>query len=68
MEFLNDATYYPNMKESSDYYLTSTAELRAHFTKQMFGNFKVIFNFDKTPAPGQGDTDVKYILGVGLSF
>ena len=68
LEFLNDSTYYPSINELSDYYLTSTAELRAHFTKQMFGNFKVIFNFDKTPAPGQGDTDVKYILGVGMSF
>jgi len=68
LEFLNDSSYYPNTEEFSDFYLTSTAELRAHFTKQMFGNFKVIFNYDKTPAPGQGDTDVKYMLGVGLSF
>jgi putative salt-induced outer membrane protein YdiY len=68
MEFLNDTTYYPDISEFADYYLTSTAELRAHFTKQMFGNFRVIFNYDKTPAPGQGDTDIKYLLGIGMTF
>ena len=68
LEFLNDASYYPNMQETSDFYLTSTAEVRAHFTKRMFANFKVIFSYDKTPAPDQGDTDVKYMLGLGLSF
>ncbi len=68
MDFLNDTTYYPDITQFSDYYLTSTAEVRAHFTKQMFGNFKVIFNYDKTPAPGQGDTDIKYLLGIGLTF
>jgi len=68
LEFLNDSTFYPSTKSFSNYYLTSTAELRAHFTPRMFGNFKVIFNYDKTPAPDQGSTDIKYILGVGLSF
>jgi hypothetical protein len=34
----------------------------------MFANFKVIFNFDESPAPGRGTTDVKYLLGVGMNF
>jgi len=36
--------------------------------KNMFANFKVIFNYDTTPAIGQGSTDVKYLFGIGLTF
>jgi hypothetical protein len=34
----------------------------------MFASFKTIFNFDATPAAGRGSTDVKYVLGVGMTF
>jgi putative salt-induced outer membrane protein YdiY len=68
VDILNNTDYYPDVKKFSDYYLSSTAEVRAHLTPRMFANFKVIFNYDKTPAPGQGDTDFKYLLGIGLSF
>jgi putative salt-induced outer membrane protein YdiY len=66
--FLNDLTIYPSLEEFSDYFLTSTAELRASLTKAMFANFKVIFNYDATPAPDRGSTDIKYLLGIGLNF
>jgi hypothetical protein len=66
--FLHDLTYYPSTDKFSDYYLTSTAEVRAYFSERMFGNFKAIFDYDATPAIGSGSTDVKYIIGVGLSF
>jgi putative salt-induced outer membrane protein YdiY len=68
-KFLNDLTWYPSISNpGSDYFLTSTAELRANLTKAMFANFKVIFNYAGTPAPDRGNTDVKYMLGVGLTF
>jgi putative salt-induced outer membrane protein YdiY len=66
--FINELTYYPSFDDISDYFLTTTAELRTNLTKAMFANFKVIFNYDSTPAPGRGNTDVKYILGVGINF
>ena len=68
LHFLHDLTYFPSLDKFSDYYLTTTAELRATLTKSMFANFKVIFNYDTTPALGQGSTDLKYLLGVGMSF
>ncbi len=67
-KFLNDLTYYPSLDEFSDFFLTSTAELRTNLTKSMFANFKVIFNYDATPAFDRGNTDTKYLLGVGLNF
>jgi len=68
MRLLHDLTYYPSLEQFSDYFLTATAELRASLTKTMFANFKVIFNFDSTPAPDRGSTDIKYLLGVGINF
>ena len=68
LRFVHDLTYFPSLDKFSDYYLTTTAELRATLTKTMFANFKVIFNYDTSPAPGQGSTDVKYLLGVGINF
>jgi putative salt-induced outer membrane protein YdiY len=68
VNLLHDLTYYPSTDNFSDFYLTTTAEVRANFTKNMFTNFKVIFNYDATPAPTLQNTDTKYILGVGLNF
>jgi putative salt-induced outer membrane protein YdiY len=68
VKFMHDLTYYPSLEQFSDYFLTSTAEIRANFTRSMFTNFKVILDYDTTPAIGKGSTDTKYILGVGVSF
>jgi len=68
VKFLHDLTYYPALDKVSDYYLTTTAELRASLTKTMFANFKTIFNYDATPAAGRSSTDVKYIFGIGMTF
>jgi putative salt-induced outer membrane protein YdiY len=68
VKFIHDLTYYPSIEKFSDYFLTSTAEVRANFTETMFTNFKVIFGYDATPAIGKGGTDVKYIWGIGYNF
>ncbi len=66
--FIHDLTYYPSTEDFSDYYLTSTAELRAKINSRLFTNFKVLFDYDATPAAGKGNSDVKYIFGAGLNF
>jgi hypothetical protein len=48
--------------------LTTTAGIRADFTEKFFTTFKVIFNYDATPAIGRGSTDTKYFLGLGYRF
>ena len=67
-KFIHDTSYYPSLEKFSDYYLTSTAEIRANITETFFTNFKTIFDYDTSPAIGRGSTDVKYLLGVGWSF
>ena len=66
--FTHDLTYYPSIDKFSDYFLTSTAGIRADFTERMFLTFKTIFNYDVTPAIGAHSTDVKYFLGLGYRF
>ena len=68
VSFMNDLTYYPSIDKFSDYFLTTTAGIRADFTERMFATFKVIFNYDVTPAMGAHSTDVKYFLGLGYRF
>ncbi|HUU17398.1 MAG TPA: DUF481 domain-containing protein [Sedimentisphaerales bacterium] len=68
VKFIHELTYYPSIEQFSDYFLTSTAEVRANFTETMFTNFKVIFDYDATPAIDTGATDVKYIWGIGYNF
>ncbi len=68
VKFIHDLTYYPSIDKVSDYYLTSTGEIRAYFTSTMFTTFKVIFDYDATPAIGSHKTDTKYLFGVGYSF
>ena len=68
LKFINDLTYYPSLEQVSDYYLTTTAQLRASITERMFTDFKVIFDYDASPAVGTGNSDVKYIFGLGWNF
>lgn len=68
ISFTHDLTYYPSIDKFSDYFLTSTAGIRADFTEKIFMTFKTIFNYDETPAIGAHKTDVKYFFGVGYRF
>jgi len=68
LRFLHDLTYFPSLEQFSDYYLTTSAELRATMIKNLFASFRVIFDYDASPAEGRGSTDVKYLFGIGLTF
>ena len=68
IKFTHDLTYYPAIDKISDYYMTTTAGLRADFTEKLFLTLKAIFNYDATPAIGRGSTDTKYFLGLGYRF
>jgi putative salt-induced outer membrane protein YdiY len=68
IKLVHDLTYYPAIDKFSDYYLTTTAGVRADFTEMFFVTAKAIFTYDATPAIGAGSTDVKYFLGLGYRF
>ena len=66
--FIHEFTIFPAVSDLSDYYLMTDAELRATLTGSMFASFKVVFNYDATPATGNEKEDITYILGVGMNF
>lgn len=66
--FIHDLTYYPDVEDFGDYFLTTSAELRAKINGHLFTNFKVLFDYDATPATGKGSTDTKYMWGIGVNF
>ncbi|MHC4329069.1 MAG: DUF481 domain-containing protein [Planctomycetota bacterium] len=68
IKLTHDLTYYPSIDKFSDYFLTSTAGVRADLSARIFANFKTIFNYDETPAIGAHKTDVKYFVGLGYNF
>ena len=68
IKFVHDLTYYPAIDKVSDYYLTTTAGVRADFTEKFFLTAKAILNYDTPPAIGAHKTDVKYFLGLGYRF
>jgi putative salt-induced outer membrane protein YdiY len=68
INFVHDLTFYPSIDKFSDYYLTTTAGVRADFTEKIFLTLKAILNYDRTPAIGAKRTDVKYFLGLGYRF
>ena len=68
LTFMHNLTYYPSLEKLSSYFLTTDAEIRAALTESLFANFKVILDYDSTPAPNIGTTDTKYSLGIGWTF
>lgn len=65
---IHNFSYYPSTEQVSDYYLTTFGELRAKINSHLFTNFKVLFDYDATPAEGKGSSDTKYIFGAGVTF
>ena len=68
LSLLHSSTYYPSFESYSDYFLSSTLELRARIDDAWHAGFKTILDYDATPGQGSSSTDTKYILGVGASF
>ena len=66
--FIHGLEYYPQMESFSDYYLSSFGELKLDVSSSMFTSYKIIFDYDSTPAEGSVSTDVKHLLSVGLNF
>jgi len=63
---LHDLSYYPALEELSSYFLTTQVELRASITKTVFASFKVVMDYDSTPARDANKTDLTYIFGIGV--
>lgn len=64
----NTLIYNQGLEDFDDSFFEGNIGIRAALTKAMFGEFKVLFRYDNTPAAGAERQDVFYIVGVGWSF
>lgn len=65
---IHDFRYYPSLEEQSDFFITTTAELRMELTKRFFASSKVRIDHDSTPAAGSEKTDFTYLLSLGVNL
>jgi putative salt-induced outer membrane protein YdiY len=59
---------YHGFDDPHDFLVHAEGGLRSSLTKSMFGEFKVVFDWDSTPAPDAERTDVRYIFALGWKF
>ena len=65
---LHDTSYYPNPSDFGDFFLSSELVLRSTLASNMFAEFKFVFDYDATPAPGAQKDNYRYTMGVGMRF
>jgi putative salt-induced outer membrane protein YdiY len=66
--FFHDFEAFPSVEDFSDVFLTTQAGLRASLTPAMFAETKVVLDYDSTPAPGSEETDLTYLIRLGVDF
>jgi putative salt-induced outer membrane protein YdiY len=61
--------YLPSFSDiTGDYLLNIDAGVQATIWKDFFGDFKIQYRYDSTPAPGRKNADTRYTVGVGWKF
>lgn len=68
LSLFHTVEWLPAFHDFTDYNLTADAGLRALLTKSWFSELKVEYRRDSTPADGAQSDDVRYAIGVGLTF
>ena len=68
LTLLNDWMISPSVGDISDYYMTTSAELRVSLTEAVYSNFELTVDYDSQPAQNTPKTDIAYILGTGVEF
>ena len=68
IEISHELAWYPALEDFNDYFLTAEIDVRVSLTELMFGDFKVVFDYDSTPAADVDEASLKSILGLGLRF
>jgi putative salt-induced outer membrane protein YdiY len=68
VKLFHNLEYLPSLERADDFNVNSDLGLRATLTGNMFGEAKVEWKYDATPAPGADKNDLRWILGVGWNF
>ncbi len=68
VKIFHNLEYLPSLEDIEDFNVNADAGLRATLTERMFGEAKVEWKYDATPAPGAEKNDLRWVLGVGWTF
>jgi putative salt-induced outer membrane protein YdiY len=68
VSLVHNLEYLPSVEDLGDFNLNADLGLRAQLTENMFGEFKVEWRHDASPAPGADENDLRYTIGVGWKF
>lgn len=68
LSLFHNLEYLPAFEDPGDYLLNSDIGMRMNFTDRFFGQFKIQYKRDSTPAEEALKNDVQYMVGVGWSF
>lgn len=68
LKFFHDLKLFPAFSDPSDLYLITSAGLRTQITENFFTEAKVSVEHDTTPADDAEETDLNYLIGVGVNF
>jgi putative salt-induced outer membrane protein YdiY len=68
VKLFHNLEYLPSLEDIDDFNVNADAGLRATLTDNMFGEAKVEWRYDATPAPGAEKNDLRWVLGVGWTF
>jgi putative salt-induced outer membrane protein YdiY len=68
IELSHELAWYPALEDIGDYFLNTEVNVRVSLTDVLFTDFKVIFDYDSTPARDADNKSLKSILGLGLGF
>lgn len=68
LAFFQYTRLYPSLQSIKDQLVETSTGLRYKIWGNFFGESKILFTWDSTPANGRERTDLAYILGVGYGF
>lgn len=68
VKLFHNVEYIPSIEHLDDFNINADAGLRADVAKGMFTELKLEWRYDAEPAPGSGQSDLRYLIGVGWVF
>src|SRR5262249_47533428 len=65
LTFFQYTRWYPSLERISDHLVETQTGLRYKLWGNFFGESKIVWTWDTTPAEGKRHEDLSYILGIG---
>ena len=68
VKLFHNLEFLPGLEDLDDFNVNSDVGVRVDLREDMFGELKLEWRYDSTPAPGAEKNDLRWVLGVGWAF